>query len=84
MMTCPQCPQLDLQKNYRLSDASIYKDCSVSARSDMDGLPPAGVGAPDTQPAPALTLPLGGAAAAAAGGGGGGGGGAVQEKFEEQ
>ena len=53
----------------------------------MDGLPPAGVGAPGTQPAPALTLPLGGgapAAAAAAGGGGGGGGGAVQEKFEEQ
>ena len=50
----------------------------------MDGLPPAGVGAPDTQPAPALTLPRGGAAAAAGGGGGGGGGGAVQEKFEEQ
>ena len=49
----------------------------------MDGLPPAGVGAPGTQPAPALTLPRGGAAAAA-GGGGGGGGGAVQEKFEEQ
>ena len=23
MMTCPQCPQLDLQKNYRLSDASL-------------------------------------------------------------